>query len=274
MNPDRTAPISERPPHSENTLERLAEDALQRHSVLPKAPGPVPIERLIEEAFGFNEAYENLEAGVLGETWFGTEDRPVAIRVARRLAEIKAEDPSIDHDRRLTLAHECGHGLAHARLFGDGLRLRRTPRLPGFDDELIHISCRDRDLRVNAIRPTGLTEFELWIEWEANYLMGALLMPRSLVLSFLGPWLTGSQNGVAPRALLPMHRQDAVAAMAHAFNVAHEVAAGRLAQIVPSSLHPDLFDSMATSISVFRKDTRLQVRTPRSTRRSIRKATS
>ena len=245
MNSRRTAPILDRLPHSESNLERLAMDALLHHEgVLPEHPGAVPIERLVEEAFGFTETYDILEPGVLGEIRFGIENRPLAIRLARRLGEINSDDPAIDHERRITLAHECGHGLAHAKIFADGLRRERIPLLPGLGDELSHIGRSAENVHFSILQPEKASTDEVWIEWEANYLMAALLLPRPLVLSFLSRFLMDVPNGVTRRSLPSTHRLSAITALANTFNVSSGVAASRLALLVPECEHPDLFDTI------------------------------
>ena len=244
MSAVRIAPIFDRRPYSEEVLERMAMDALRNTGeLLPRRPAAIAIERLIETEFGFNETYEPLDDGVLGEIHFGIEDRPLGIRIARRLGEIRPGDHALEHERRLTLAHECGHGLAHSKLFARSLRREQAPRLPGFDTGQSHIACRDRDICANADRPQSITNDEIWLEWEANFLMAALLLPRRLVLDGVAEWLTGESNGVAPRQLPEIHRQVAVAATAHTFNVSENLAASRLASILPQNQHPDLFET-------------------------------
>ncbi len=244
MSSSRTSLIVSRTPHSERTLEMLAADSLRKHdSVLPRRPGPVLIDRLVEEMFGFNETYESLDRGILGEIHFGMEDRPVAIRIARRLGDLNLSiSDGVDQERRVTIAHECGHGIAHSKLFADSLRRERAPLLPGFANGQIHIACRERDLAVGA-RPAANSTVERWLEWEANYLMGALLLPRHLLLELISPWLAGTADGISPRYLPAPRRHAAITATADTFNVTLALAAQRLALIVPAARHPDFFDS-------------------------------
>jgi IrrE N-terminal-like domain len=244
MTSRRPSPILDRPPHSEAALEAIATQALQKHGyLLPRSPAPIIVERLIEEAFGFNETYEELETGVLGEIRFAADDRPLAIRVARRLAVIDALEPSIDHERRATLAHECGHGLVHTKMFADGLRRDRAPRLPGFETAQTSIVCHDADLDPACPRPVPASSTERWLEWEANYLMGALLMPRDLVFQLVTPYTTGRPDGISPRELRTELRNAATAAAATEFNVSLGFAASRLATVLPKRTHPDLFET-------------------------------
>jgi hypothetical protein len=238
--------VFSRTPYSERTLEIIAIDTLRRHeSLLPKRPAPIPIDRLVEEMFGFNETYERLERGVLGEIYFGIEERPIAIRLARRLGNLRSSARGLEQERRGTLAHECGHGIAHSKLFADSLRRERAPLLRGFADGQTHIACRERDLAAGSVRPAANSAAEIWLEWEANYLMGALLLPRHLVLQLLGPWIAGASDGIAPRYLPPRRQQTAIVTMSNTFDVAFDLAARRLTVLIPASRHPDFFEPAA-----------------------------
>lgn len=247
MNPSRTSLVFSREPYSEHTLETMATDALRKHeSLLSKRPAPVPIDRLVEEMFGFNETYERLERGVLGEIHFGMEERPVAIRLARRLGDLRSSTRWLEQERRGTLAHECAHGVAHSKLFADSLRRERAPLLRGFADEQTHIACRERDLALGHIRPAANSVAEIWLEWEANYLMGALLLPRHLVVQLISPWIAGAPDGIAPRYLPPTQQHAAIVAMADTFDVTFDLAARRLAALLPAVRDPDFFESGVT----------------------------
>jgi hypothetical protein len=259
--------MSQWPLHCEDELERIAADALAQHkSVLPVKPGPIPIDLLIEELFGFNETYEDLEPDILGEIRFGTEGRPLGIRVARRLGEISASNPRINQERRITLSHECGHGLAHSKYFADRLRSERAPRFDGFGTEEVRLACHKRDINPRIVRPSGKSSSELWLEWEANYLMGVLLLPRDLTFRLLKPWFTCASNGVAPRLLPSTRRGAAIAAAANTFDVTEEFAARRLNALVPDVDHPDFFEQ-TYPVSASLRSPRATRRLQRSTRR-------
>jgi hypothetical protein len=244
MNSSWTSLVFDRPPHSERSLESIAADALRRHpNILPDGPGPIRIDQFVEETFGFNETYERLERGVLGEIHFGVEDRPLAIRLARRLGDLRYPTRELEQERRITLAHECAHGIAHSGLFSDSLRRERAPLLPGFADRRTYIAWRGRDRAVGNSRPSRTTAAELWLEWEANYPMAALLLPRQLVMRLISPWVAGAPDGVSFRYLPPDRRRVAVASMADTFDVTLDLAAGRLDAIVVGRIpHPDFFE--------------------------------
>lgn len=250
MKVSRASLTFNRPPHSESTLEAIAADALRKHDrVLPSGPGPVSIDRFVEDSFGFNETYERLEHDVLGEIHFGTEEKPVAIRLARRLGDLRSSSYNVEQERRGTLAHEAGHGIAHSKLFSANLRRDGAPLLPGFAYEERHIVCRGPDLALDTIRPKPNSAAEIWLEWEANYLMGALLLPRHLVLELISTWLVGEPDGIAPRHLPENRQHAAVTAVADVFEVSLDLAARRLRTLIPVVKHPDFFDAVPRSRS-------------------------
>ncbi len=247
MNSSRTSLSGDRRPHSERALEGMASDALRKHfRVIPEQPGQISIDRLVEEMFGFNETYENLDRGVLGEIHFGIDERPIAIRLARRLGDLRSPTRRLEQERRVTLAHECAHGIAHSKLFADRLRREKAPLLPGVAEHQTHIACRGRDLAIGSIRPRATATDEVWLEWEANYLMGALLIPQHLLLKVVSPWIAGPPDGIAPRYLPSSRQHVAIEAVAETFDVTLDLAAQRVEIVVPSARHPDFFDVAST----------------------------
>jgi Zn-dependent peptidase ImmA (M78 family) len=229
-------------PQSESRLEGTATAALQAcNELLPDLPGAIPIERFVEETFGFNETYDELEPGVLGEINFGTEDRPFGIRIAQHLGVIDESSPAIEQERRMTIAHECGHGLAHSALFSARLRALREPCLPGFEFERSHFICRQEDISTLRDRPTQTVITTHALEWEANYLMAALLLPRTLLTELLGPLLRYPIDGVSPVALRAADRANAALLAAKAFGVPTELARWRIASVFSDVAHPDFF---------------------------------
>jgi hypothetical protein len=241
MTSPRFAYISEWSPQSETRLESVALAALQARGLLPTRPCAISIERLIEEAFGFSETYEDLAPGVLGEIYFGVEDRPIAIRIALRLGIIDSSALSIDQERRMTLAHECGHGLVHSHFFSARLRALREPRLPGFETDLTHFICREEDISSIRHRPVESVTSVRTLEWEANYLMAALLLPRPLLISLLDTFLRSAFDGVSPLSLPAANRDAAVTTAADAFDVPKELAGWRIDSLFLSEAHPDFF---------------------------------
>lgn len=241
MPPKSVTPVFNRLPHSEAALEKLALQTLHlRPGLLPSAPGEISIERVIESMFGFNETYDRLDTGILGETHFGIENRPLRIRISRHLAELNS-DPGVDHERRETLAHECGHCLAHGQIYSNALAKETAPRLPGFDGSEPYYACRDTTIAPNGAKPRGESSSHEWLEWEANSLMASLLLPMRLVQSALTPWIRRSTSGFAPTILPTSRKAEATAHVSGLFNVSFQLAEKRIDDLLLRSSHPDLF---------------------------------
>jgi hypothetical protein len=124
-------------------------------------------------------------------------------------------------------------------------------RAPGEDGEQAadgqtHIACRERDLALGNVRPAANSAAEIWLEWEANYVMGALLLPRHLVIQLISPWIAGAPDGIAPLYLPATRKHAAISAMADTFDVGFDLATRRLAVLIPAVRHPDFFDSAVT----------------------------
>jgi transcriptional regulator with XRE-family HTH domain len=112
-------------------------------TVLPSRSGPISIDRLVEEMFGFNETYESLESGFWAKS-ISASDRPAAIRIARRLGDLASSSPARDQSVELHLRTSAVTESLTAT-FADSLRRDRAPLLPvSATDKLI--ACRERDL--------------------------------------------------------------------------------------------------------------------------------
>jgi hypothetical protein len=216
--------MPERPFFKDSDLDRMAVEELSGSSLLPSQPAPVRIERFVERRFELSAVcYEDLPTNVLGYTQFG--HRGVdAIFVSRTLSE----EGSRVAERRInsTLAHEAGHGLLHAYLF----RLDSFPTaLFGDNGDVTpaRILCRD-----NPSTPGRSAYDGRWWEYQANQMIGALLMPKPLVLAALEPhWVGTGQLGA--QSLRDEHRPIVVRELAELFDVNRSVAEIRLDALCP-----------------------------------------
>jgi hypothetical protein len=221
-----SGPFAERVYLPASRIERFCEDALRSVELFPEAPSAVRIERFIEKKFGLSPEYDALPRGVLGYTVFGP-DGPTRMVVDRGLAET---DSIVAHRRiSTTLAHEAGHCLFHAQLFTD---TRRSGVLFDADDDAAapRILCRDE--------PAATYDGKWW-EYQANAAIGALLLPRDLILKAVQPY-------VQPRGLLGLPslddgtRKQATSALSERFDVNPVVARIRLAELFPTDDRPTL----------------------------------
>ena len=216
-----TGLFSERPYFREDEIERTATEELRGTGLLPGAPAPVRIERFVEKRFGISVQYDELPDGVLGFTQF-SKNGVKAIVVSSALCDERSRVA----ERRInsTIAHEAGHALLHAYLF-------LVDSFPHslFDDERdvtpTKILCRD------APRTAGSSGYDgRWWEYQANQIMGALLLPRTLVVECVKPHTV--QEGVLGVTRLPdASRRQATLLVAETFEVNGRLAELRLEKV-------------------------------------------
>ena len=162
----------------EANLERICKEALASVDLLPEEPGPVRIERFIYLNFSIEEEYEEMPDHIMGCAKF-TRQGLRRIIINRQLAE---KDDHVSKLRvRSTLAHEAGHGLFHTGLFVEKLNLEAAGHLFGNAAEACDsvtgegFVCR-AEAGINRV-----PAFEWW-EYQANFAMAALLLPKHLIL--------------------------------------------------------------------------------------------
>ena len=216
---------TKRPYFTDNDFERIAEDELTAQGLFPSSPRAIRVERFIERRFGITPAYDRLPVGILGYTEFGPGGSVQAVIVSRHLSE---RGSRVD-ERRLntTLAHEAGHGLLHAHLFA----LDTFPRdLFGDTDDvkLTQILCREEA----SSGPMAGAYQGRWWEYQANRMMGALLLPKSLVAESLKNLV--ELRGMLKTPVLPPGERDVAARrLAGVFDVNPVVARIRIDQLYP-----------------------------------------
>ena len=224
----KSGPFAEQPFYEEQEIENICRDELRKVQLYPSDPSPIRIDRFIEKRFGVQPTYEDLPPGLLGFTRFGPKGVEQIV-VARALDD--KGTATAERRLRTTLAHEGGHGLLHAHLFaleskpaslfGDGL----APDAP-------KVLCRDGG--INGVGSQKGKPPYRWWEFQANQAMGALLLPRGLVLEALqGLLLPQGQLGVP--GLPSAKREAAVLLLAETFDVNPVVARIRLDGLYPGA---------------------------------------
>ena len=160
-------------------IDEICLEALKKQSLLAPTPTPVRIERFVEKQFRTTVRYEDLGPDNLGCTIFNSSGAVEAILVSRSLEE---QNTTPARRRvRSTVAHEAGHGLLHGSLFiGDNFLDRGKNQR--------RILCRSEDILVE----TQSSYRGRWWEFQANQVIGSLLLPRPLMNAFL------DQSGVKP----------------------------------------------------------------------------
>ncbi|MEX2166675.1 MAG: ImmA/IrrE family metallo-endopeptidase [Methyloceanibacter sp.] len=165
---------------------------------------------------------------VEGVTEFQPKRKPLV-----KISKVLAADERYQNRLRTTLAHEYGHVHFHAYLWetqppGADL-LKRNP------DANRQICKRDEIL--NAAQSD-------WMEWQAGYVCGAILMPASRVRRLAGDYLE-SQGLYGAIGRADSHGQALIEAVIEAFQVSADAARIRLLKLEilgESSAGPSLFD--------------------------------
>ncbi len=197
--PDRVHGFSERPHYEpaelDTMFEKIAGDFLRSHRGKMSIPlGTDDIKTLIERDADDLDQYADLSkfgASIEGMTEFIRGQKP-RVYIAAELSESDTRQNRL----RTTLTHEYGHVALHAYLF----EFERSGRLNlGPNQKPNAIYCK-RETIVGA-RASD------WMEWQAGYACGALLMPKSFVQrlaggfqrekNIYGPVLAGSEDGQA-----------------------------------------------------------------------------
>jgi len=221
--PTSVGPFPERPYFSDQEIETICMDELIATNLLPDNPEPIRIDRFIEKKFGTSAEYEDLGDGILGMTQFGSKG-VARIIVARSLDEEGTEVAA--RQIRTTLAHEAGHGLLHAFMFVDSAQENLFGDVT--DPVGPKVLCRARAVETANRRYSGE-----WWEFQANRVIGALLMPRDLVITALKKYLV--LNGSLGTVSVNRFSKDAATLqLSQLFDVNPAVSRIRLEVLFPS----------------------------------------
>ena len=195
-------PFGRRLYFDDGEIDRICGDALEAVGCLPPAPAPTEVELFLEKRFGCVVTYEDLASGWLGFAVFGDGGSVETVGAAKSLFD----DGAVGERRaRTTLAHEAGHCLLHAHLFGEAHE--QHPLLDGsFDYGQRRIMCRTEDIGVGRSGYHGK-----WWEWQANQAISGLLLPRRLLEECVAP-LTDMSGSMGLAELPESERERAVPA--------------------------------------------------------------
>jgi hypothetical protein len=204
---DATGRFPRRPHYTTDELESVCADLLlelhQVRSTRDAAISTDDLSVLIEHHAAELDLYAELDPDFDGVTDFSRDARP-RVRVAAHLSS-KAR---LQNRLRTTLAHELAHVVLHNFIwwFDPGV---------AFDPHALSPRC--------ALRARSVD----WMEWQANYCAGALLVPASELESGAEPVWERSSNG---RAL--------IRSVQARFEVSAQVATIRLRQVGRLSERP------------------------------------
>lgn len=218
--PDYTGRFPRRPHWEFDELERRCEEIMkpfleERYGQVPARVPTDALTVLIEREAEELDLHAALEAGaeneeIHGVTWFFPGARP-KVQINRNLRrEFRRANRY-----RTTLAHEYGHILLHAWLYD---RFRREPR------KREPLRCYSRTVQA------GIDRVADWMEWQAGYVCGALLMPKSRVDLLAAAF--GRERGVsAPPAPESVDGRALIRRLTDLFDVSREAARIRLLKL-------------------------------------------
>ena len=228
----RSGPFVERPYYEDSEIESMTCVELNEVGLLPASPQPIRVDRFIEKRYGIIPQYEEVPNGILGFTRFGAKG-PEEVVVSRSLSE---EGTKVA-ERRMnsTLAHEAGHLVLHGHLFALERRAGMRSLIESdLDEKKRTILCRPDTVGFPQEARGNKSYDGKWWEFQANKVIGVLLLPRQLVYEALDSLLI-SQGHFGNRLLCDISRDEAVHRLVDVFDVNSPVARIRIEELFPPS---------------------------------------
>lgn len=220
--PDNTGRFSRRPYYTEQELDRECELIITKFLKAHRGKVEYPVSTddittLIEQDASDLDLYADLTpygTNVEGMTVF-TPGRKPKVAISAEMAN----DSSRENRLRTTLTHEYGHVHFHAYLWSleppsDGLLGGRGKNAA--------IYCK-RDTMIEAPKVD-------WMEWQAGFVCGALLMPRSALQKLVAAYQE-KRNGFGPIALGTHAAAALIERVSNDFQVSRDAARVRLTRM-------------------------------------------
>ena len=238
---DRTGRFSQRPHYEPKELDRECESIItaflkERHGSVKYPVTTDDLTVLIERDTESLDQYADLSgygAKVEGLTHFQPSRKP-RVKILAALSN----DENRQNRLRTTLAHEYGHVRFHAYLWDmDPPSVDLLKRNPNAS---MQICFRDN------ILDAAQTD---WMEWQAGYICGAILMPANKVRSLAGQYLE-SHGLFGVIGQNDMHGQALIENVRIGFDVSADAARIRLFKLGILSnfgAGPSLFSSISTA---------------------------
>lgn len=219
---DQTGRFQQRPHYKPEELDRECESIIVGFlkGLYGEARYPIDTEdlkKLIERDAEDLDVYADLSvygAEVEGVTEFHPGRKP-----AVKIAALLTEDERRENRLRTTLTHEWGHVHFHGYLWEleppQPDLLRRQPDR----DKII---CK-RDTMIDAVQTD-------WMEWQAGYVCGAILMPKTAVQALCRTFAE-KHSLYGPVSLRTAHGAALIADITAAFQVSEDAARVRLLKL-------------------------------------------
>ncbi len=220
--PDKTGRFLKRPHYEPTELDGEC-DAIIRGFLKAKygdAKFPISTDDLtclIEQDASDLDLYADLSKegpDIQGVTDFYPKSKP-GVRIDRRLSE----NPSYENRLRTTLTHEYGHVRFHDYVWK--LDLKPADMLAEVPSK-VSPKCNR-----GAILNAAATD---WMEWQAGYISGALLMPVSVLMKLFSDY-TKEKSIFAPIYAESEHGQACRRMLMESFKVSDEAAKVRLLKL-------------------------------------------
>lgn len=183
---DRSGRFEQRPYYQQEELDQECERIIQEFLRDYQGMVEYPIETdaltvLVEQHAQCIDLFADLACegeGIQGVTDFFPGERP-QVRIDKRLSQENWRENRL----RTTITHEFGHVRFHREIWEvEELRLDLFDESPTSSSRKCH-----RDSIMNA------PQFD-WMEWQAGYISGALLMPKSAVNSMVADKLQDASH--------------------------------------------------------------------------------
>jgi hypothetical protein len=219
--PDATGRFPSRPHYEPDELDVECEAIIE--GVLRTRHGTVQYPVSTDDLFFMLEqdacvdAYAKFgpnEGDIWGESEFAPGSQP-EVRISHRLTENKR----LENPLRTTITHEHGHVRFHGPLF----------ELRSLQPKLFHAgSDKTQICKREQVNGHGQRD---WMEWQAGYCSGALLMPRQALRTLFTSFLRDRQLIVALVEKNSLEAIELVSSTVERFNVSRDAAAYRLRQL-------------------------------------------
>ncbi len=219
---DRSGRFPERPHYDpeelDETCEEIISDFLRRwrgHAQFPVVTEDLTL--LIEEFAEDLDAYADLSAegpDVEGVTEFIPGRRP-RVRISKEISG----HPGLENRFRTTLSHEFGHVRFHDFMY----QMRDGESL--FTTTATHVNAK-----CNRTSIIGASQQD-WMEWQAGYVCGAILMPRHPLQEAVRSYRTAVGLGSAVLDVGSAEGDALIREIAERFAVSREAARVRLLKL-------------------------------------------
>ena len=227
---DNSGRFRQRPHYQPDELEQICEDAItgfltSRHGQVSFPVSTADLTVLIEQAVDDLDNGCDLDDGIDGLTDFFPRKKP-KVKIAGRLQEAYLENRL-----RTTLTHEYGHVLLHGFLFAIEDDLKKL-----FDG-------KPRQTRNTCHRDHVEGGSSDWMEWQAGFACGALLMPRTELVRLVKTFREAEGLKYAEIAVDSDPGRALIASVMDAFQVSRDAARVRMeqGQILVKTAAPGLF---------------------------------